>query len=59
MSGWVAITDAPVYMRERGEFDYYESIKRELNKRLIVDSRCDARREGGVCIYNLKQKRFS
>jgi hypothetical protein len=22
---------------------YYESIKRELNKRLIFDSRCDAR----------------
>ena len=25
---------------------YYESIKRELNKRLIVDSRCDARLKG-------------
>ena len=24
-------------------FVYYESIKRELNKRLIFDSRCDAR----------------
>ena len=52
----------PVYMRyrgggERGGYDlksvrlfilfvYYESIKRELNKRLIFDSRCDARLKG-------------
>ena len=26
-----------------GYFVYYESIKRELNKRLIFDSRCDVR----------------
>ena len=33
-------------LKTRGEEStvvYYESIKRELNKRLIFDSRCDAR----------------
>ena len=29
--------------RGRGKFVYYESIKRELNKRLIFEWRCDAR----------------
>ena len=28
------------------DFVYYESIKRELNKRLMFDSRCDARLKG-------------
>ena len=30
------------------KFVYYESIKRDLNKRLIFDSRCDARLKAKV-----------
>ena len=29
-------------------FVYYESIKRDLNKKLIFDSRCDVRLKGKV-----------
>ena len=29
--------------RQEGIIVYYESIKRELNKRLILECRCDAR----------------
>ena len=38
--------DTPMSMKPSGQKDffvYYESIKRELNKRLKFDSRCDAR----------------
>ena len=30
-------------MENPSKFVYYESIKRDLNKRLKIDSRCDAR----------------
>ena len=57
MSGWVEITDVSVYMCERGGgarggctlrngllvIVYYETIKRELNKRLKNECRCDER----------------
>ena len=35
-------TDSHLNFEKKG-FVYYESIKRELNKRLIFECRCDAR----------------
>ena len=48
-SCWVMITCAPVCVREflsRTDFClfvYYQSIKRKLNRRLILECRCDER----------------
>ena len=53
--GWFLHRDTPVY---------YESIKRELKKRLIFDSRCDVRlkdKDEGctLLVVNLLEKQFS